>query len=37
MVKVTCDGAGSEGRRLHIDKAMLRAWREDFARLMEMH
>jgi hypothetical protein len=23
-----------EGRRLHIDKAMLRAWREDFARLM---
>lgn len=23
-----------DGRRLHIDKAMLREWREDFARLM---
>ncbi len=23
-----------EGQRLHIDKAMLRTWREDFARLM---
>jgi hypothetical protein len=23
-----------EGRRIHIDKAMLRTWREDFARLM---
>ena len=23
-----------EGRRLHIDKAMLREWREDFARMM---
>ena len=23
-----------EGRRLHIDKEMLRGWREDFARLM---
>jgi len=25
---------GIEGRRLHIDKAMLREWREDFARMM---
>ncbi len=25
---------GEHGRRLHIDKAMLREWREDFARLM---
>jgi hypothetical protein len=25
---------GEDGRRLHIDKAMLREWREDFARMM---
>jgi len=25
---------GNSSRRLHIDKAMLRTWREDFARLM---
>ena len=25
---------GDHGRRLHIDKPMLRAWREDFARMM---
>jgi hypothetical protein len=23
-----------DGRRFHIDKEMLRGWREDFARLM---
>ncbi len=25
---------GNDGRRLHIDKAMLREWRQDFARMM---
>jgi hypothetical protein len=25
------------GRRLHIDKQLLRVWREDFARLMSEH
>jgi hypothetical protein len=25
---------GADGRRLHIDKEMLREWREDFARMM---
>jgi hypothetical protein len=25
---------GHDGRRLHIDKAMLREWRQDFARMM---
>jgi hypothetical protein len=25
---------GQDGRRLHIDKEMLREWREDFARMM---
>jgi predicted transcriptional regulator len=27
----------SLGRRLHIDKQLLRDWREDFARLMREH
>jgi len=25
---------GEDGRRLHVDKAMLREWRQDFARMM---
>ena len=25
---------GDDGQRLHVDKAMLRQWREDFARMM---
>jgi hypothetical protein len=33
-VHVVVKAESEEGRRLHIDKAMLRAWREDFARLM---
>jgi hypothetical protein len=33
-VHVVVKAEGEESRRLHIDKAMLRAWREDFARLM---
>ncbi len=33
-VHMVVKAESEEGRRLHIDKAMLRAWREDFARLM---
>jgi MobA/VirD2-like, nuclease domain len=33
-VHIVVKAESNEGRRLHIDKAMLRAWREDFARLM---
>jgi type IV secretory pathway VirD2 relaxase len=33
-VHVVVKAESEEGRRLHIDKAMLRAWRDDFARLM---
>ena len=33
-VQVVVKAESEEGQRLHIDKAMLRAWREDFARLM---
>jgi hypothetical protein len=32
---VKAEGIG--GRRLHIDKAMLREWRQDFARMMREH
>jgi len=33
-VHLVVKAEGADGRRLHIDKAMLREWREDFARLM---
>jgi hypothetical protein len=33
-VHLVVKAEGHDGRRLHIDKAMLREWREDFARLM---
>jgi Relaxase/Mobilisation nuclease domain len=33
-VHLVVKAEGADGRRLHIDKAMLRGWREDFARLM---
>lgn len=33
-VHVLVKAEGHDGRRLHIDKPMLREWREDFARLM---
>ena len=33
-VHLVVKAEGSQGRRLHIDKAMLREWREDFARMM---
>jgi hypothetical protein len=33
-VHMVVKAESEEGRRLHIDKAMLREWREDFARLM---
>jgi hypothetical protein len=33
-VHVVVKAEGIDGRRLHIDKAMLRGWRQDFARLM---
>lgn len=33
-VHLVVKSEGNDGRRLHIDKAMLREWREDFARLM---
>jgi hypothetical protein len=33
-IHIVVKAESEEGRRLHIDKAMLRAWREDFARLM---
>ena len=33
-VHLVVKAENEEGRRLHIDKAMLRGWREDFARLM---
>jgi Relaxase/Mobilisation nuclease domain len=33
-VHLVIKAEGLEGRRLHIDKAMLREWREDFARMM---
>jgi Relaxase/Mobilisation nuclease domain len=33
-VHLVVKAEGIDGRRLHIDKAMLREWREDFARMM---
>jgi hypothetical protein len=33
-VHLVVKAEGVDGRRLHIDKAMLREWRQDFARLM---
>lgn len=33
-VHLVVKAEGADGRRLHIDKAMLREWREDFAHLM---
>jgi type IV secretory pathway VirD2 relaxase len=33
-VHMVVKAESEEGRRLHIDKEMLREWREDFARLM---
>jgi hypothetical protein len=33
-VHIVVKAEGEDGRRLHIDKAMLREWREDFARMM---
>lgn len=33
-VHLVVKAEGIDGRRLHVDKAMLRVWREDFARLM---
>jgi hypothetical protein len=33
-VHLVVKAEGNHGRRLHIDKPMLRAWREDFARIM---
>lgn len=33
-VHVVVKAEGIDGRRLHIDKAMLREWRQDFARMM---
>jgi Relaxase/Mobilisation nuclease domain len=33
-VHLVVKAEGDHGRKLHIDKPMLRAWREDFARLM---
>jgi hypothetical protein len=33
-VHLVVKAEGHDGRRLHIDKAMLREWREEFARLM---
>jgi predicted DNA-binding transcriptional regulator AlpA len=33
-VHLVVKAEGHDGRRLHIDKVMLREWREDFARLM---
>jgi hypothetical protein len=33
-VHLVVKAEGEDGRRLHIDKAMLREWRDDFARLM---
>src|SRR3984893_2567758 len=33
-VHLVVKAEGNDGRKLHIDKPMLRAWREDFARLM---
>jgi hypothetical protein len=33
-VHMVVKAESEHGRRLHIDKTMLREWREDFARLM---
>ena len=33
-VHLVVKAEASDGKRLHIDKAMLREWREDFARMM---
>lgn len=33
-VHLVVKAEGEDGRRLHIDKSMLREWREDFARMM---
>ncbi|HYM44244.1 MAG TPA: relaxase/mobilization nuclease domain-containing protein [Steroidobacteraceae bacterium] len=33
-VHLVVKAEGADGRRLHIDKAMLREWRQDFARMM---
>jgi hypothetical protein len=34
QVHLLVKAEGEDGRRLHIDKAMLREWREEFARMM---
>ena len=36
-VHMVVKAEGEHGRRLHIDKEMLREWREDFARMMREH
>jgi Relaxase/Mobilisation nuclease domain len=33
-VHMVVKAKGNDGQRLHVDKAMLRQWREDFARVM---
>jgi hypothetical protein len=33
-VHMVVKAEGDDGRRLHVDKVMLRQWREDFARMM---
>jgi hypothetical protein len=33
-VHMVVKAEGEDGRRLHVDKEMLREWREDFARMM---
>jgi len=33
-VHMVVKAEGNDGQRLHVDKAMLRKWREDFARMM---
>lgn len=33
-VHLVVKAEGTDGRRLHVDKAMLREWRQDFARMM---
>src|SRR5579871_1063419 len=33
-VHLVVKAEGHDGRRLHVDKAMLRGWRQDFARMM---
>jgi hypothetical protein len=36
-VHLVVEAEDNHGRKLHIDKPMLREWREDFARLMREH